>query len=182
MLHPNKHTKDTFDRLVTGCLTTVYVTVIGTLLGYFIVTRLILEGLFTPWYYLGSPPEPAEKIVSAHIWFLEVQTGSGSVYSLNLHDPARNWVRVDTVTPYDPDLEEFQARLARPFPQKTKDQIAFTYKTESYFNVRYVIAEDGSVYRWVDPGIWKAMVYGVLAGFFGGLCLGGIFGIHLALR
>jgi len=182
MLHSNKKAKGTLNRLLTGCFTTGIVTVICTLLGGFVVTPLILEGLFKSWDYLGSPPETAEKIVSAHVWYIEVQTESGSIYSMNLNDPARNWTRVDSVTPYDPNLEEFHARLARPFPQKTKDQIAFSHKPESTFNVRYAIADDGGVYRWADLGDIKAVTYGVLVGFFGGLCLGGIFGIFLALR
>ena len=112
---------------------------------------------FIPWYSLGMPPEPAEKILNASPFSIEVITVSGKRYTFqpDAYVLAKklqgNWVEDNSFITKDlqePICEFNPKYTSLPKHLKTIDYAAIAWCPEIIVNIQYAILEDGSVWRW----------------------------------
>ena len=155
--------------------------ILGCVIGYYIGTR-VDSGWKAPWYPLGTPPEPALKIIAIDFCSLEIESASGQHYIFqpdtepyNGKSPTGQWVVTETPIKASNNPKcTIDASYASPPPSPAKDIATGNYCGEVSFHVKYAILKDGSVWRWSTPGGYTPFVYGfygVLIGFLAGIIM-----------
>jgi hypothetical protein len=171
--------KNILGKAIKATSITLFITILCAAIGSVLISRLIWEGLFTSWKELPVPPEPAEKIVYAGLFSVEIQSGSGNIYSFIKEGkkggkPVGRWVLIDEPTPYDRSYGKFSADLVLPYLGKIKDKVAFHYQgVEESINGQFVITTEGNIAWW--QGTWGldcilyGSIYGAILGVFIGI-------------
>lgn len=162
----------------------VSTSVLGLIAGGFY--QFFQDRFLTPWYSLGTPPEPAEKILAAYPFSIVVISSSGNRYSF---EPANrwddklqgNWFMDDSFEEkkFQGPFCEFDAKYASlPKIAKTIDYASLAWCPEIIVYIQYAIVEDGSVWRWNPNYHPSTFPHPELVG----LCMGFIIGLILVAR
>jgi len=158
----------------THCIEILFYIVIGCILGGVIgnyIGSWVDSGWMAPWYLLGTPSEPAQKIIAIDFSSIEIESASGQHYifqtdteSFNGKPPTGQFVKSDTpLKIWYGSQCTIDASYASPPPSPAIDIANGNYCGEVSFHVIYAILENGSVWRWSTPGGYSPLVYG----FFG---------------
>ena len=133
------------------CGTTILGLITGAAFSPFIKDRFL-----TPWYSLGSPPEPAEKILAVARFSIEVISSNGDKYifqpdNFRSDELQGNWTLDESFLKKDlhePVCAFNQLYASLPGSAKAKDYSALAWCPEIVVDIQYAILEDGSVWRW----------------------------------
>ena len=156
----DKQSQKTFGLSFYSCLTLISILCGMSILGFCVsagFSSFIGYRFLIPWYSLGMPPEPAEKIVNVSPFSIEVVSLSGKRYTFqpDAYVLAKklqgNWVEDNSFITKDPQepICKFNPKYTSlPKHLKTIDYAAVAWCPEIIVNIQYAILEDGSVWRW----------------------------------
>ncbi len=145
----------------------------------FFIGGLVLnyyQGLFVKWQPLEIPPEPPAKILSVNLQSIDIQTISGTVYTykpdtsywMTYDRPTGKWIKgrmaADQIE-QSCNTEDTWISLAPP--GKVIETHDFSWCPEIIVKVKYVLLEDGSIWRWSDPGTANGITILLIAPILG---------------
>jgi hypothetical protein len=148
------------------------------LLGAGVYLKMRQAGAFSSWRSLGAPPSAAVELVTGDPDVIYVRTGSGDVYECRHRgtDVARDcWEKAQEPFSVDPDVR-FEQRVyggeVQPPAGSVLDRLYTSrWYAEDAFETRYVLLDDGSVWKWEYDvgGNWSLLI--LVAGLLAGLGL-----------
>jgi hypothetical protein len=137
-------------------------------------------GAFSRWRSLGQPPGTGVDIVTGDHDVVYVRTATGSIFGCehretrapdDCWEDAQEPLSVDSEARFDTRLYE---REVEPPPGTVVDTLYVTFwYAEDAFEIRYVLLEDGTVWKWeYDVGSYLNLAILLL-----GLAVGGAIGV-----
>jgi hypothetical protein len=168
-----------FGSIVLVMVSTVFSTMVGGLVGGS-VSRVLNDPIWISWKSLGIPPEKPIKITDGDIWGVVILSSSGKLFEFT---PTEMEWRTGLVSGYwvsssSPKLKGKDSQCTvRPMnyrkpPGKVTDFYETRWCYEIVVSTKYVILEDGSVWRWNTrdgrPIVFYCVAVGLGLGFLTG--------------
>lgn len=161
-------------RIFAGMAIIVICAIVGTGLGVYQGEQFIYA--VDPWRSLGTPPQPATKILLADRSGLYVETNSQQIYRCC-------WIATPVpATPefdrdcYPPNTTQHPLPVTPPpLPRQIVDRLETAVLMEGCEHIHYAILDDGSVWRWqYSASLLKELmpIFDGILGFFGGAITG----------
>lgn len=130
------------------------------------------------WTQLPTPEEPVVELVESKAWSsaVYVRTTSGTVYLCSSEDGCSEWIED---VPDSSKIDECTApapKIPPPSPGSPVDSLEANYCSDSSLQVKFVLLEDGTIWRWKHFHDWGSGLVsyissrlGAVAVFFIGL-------------
>ena len=149
------------------------------LVGSSVFLRARQAGALSRWRSLGAPPGSGVDIVTGDTHVVYVRASTGSVYACehratreaqDCWDTAQEPLRIDPKAKFDKSLYEGEVEL--PAETVVDSLNVAVWYAEDAFETRYVLLDDGTVWKWdYDVGAYWSLLILIL-GPLGGLLLG----------
>jgi len=145
------------------------------LLGGGIYLRMRQAGAFSHWRSLGAPPDVAVKLVTGDTDVVYVRTVRDDVYECRHRGTAAArdcWQRAQEPVTVDPEVHfdqpVYEAEVQPPAGKVVDRLYTARWYAEDAFETRYVLLDDGSVWKWEYDvgGNWSLLIFvvGLLSG------------------
>lgn len=149
-------------------------------------------GITSTWQALGAPTEKGVDLVTGDLDLIYVRSANDRLYGCEhggIRDPDSCWAEASEPLAVDPQVEFdnplFQGSLAPPRGTVVDELDVTLWYADSAFETRYVLLEDGTVWKWeYDKGSGSlfACILGPLVGAAAGLLVAAALWIFVGRR
>ncbi|MCP4595270.1 hypothetical protein [Neptuniibacter sp.] len=170
------------NNLLSIILIPILITGLGLYSGNYLggtIYEFLNSGAFAKWQSLGAPSERSVKIAAASTWSITVETTDDQVFTSQ--SDSWEWRLTDEYLSMERSPPCYYPQTPAP-PGEVIDSVEISLCDRGNETVKYVLLQDGSVWRWEHSAYWGYTLGASILGTLSGAGMGLLVGISISLR